>query len=462
MAVRQWKEHQEYGAQYLVNRVKKRKGGYLFMEMRTGKSWTVLEAIKRVAQKKIHKPFPLLIVAPKTPCIATWPYELEMAGFNMAKVCNLSGLSTAKTKKALEEQTDKRIFIINYDKIVPSDILEDYKWNCVVLDESVRVAKHTAKVTKEVMATLPRNRYQMRVALSGAPAGEGYFSLICQRLSTDGEIGGEREYFRHLKKEWKHNIYLHRWDPRAGTIGEVDKWLGENTYRLTQKQAGVVSERMYTRMVLPLPEKLQKVMGEMYGTERYERDGRTLSFTELTRTTADHMIANGLHWHTGEVLDGFKVEAVCEAIEETGTPALVFCRYVEQVKSTYEMLKRMKIPVWKIDGATQTNEREDIRSMFQQMPGDKPAVVVAQTTTVKMGIDLSRADTIYYLSSSFSFDDRVQSESRATHLNKTKPVQIVDVITEGTVEPEVVKALESKESWNARAMEAYLSKKEKK
>ena len=126
------------------------------------------------------------------------------------------------------------------------------------------------------------------------------------------------------------------------------------------------------------------------------------------------------------------------------------------------MLKRMKIPVWKIDGATQTNEREDIRSMFQQMPGDKPAVVVAQTTTVKMGIDLSRADTIYYLSSSFSFDDRVQSESRATHLNKTKPVQIVDVITEGTVEPEVVKALESKESWNARAMEAYLSKKEKK
>ena len=56
----------------------------------------------------------------------------------MAKVCNLSGLSTAKTKKALEEQTDKRIFIINYDKIVPSDILEDYKWNCVVLDESVR------------------------------------------------------------------------------------------------------------------------------------------------------------------------------------------------------------------------------------------------------------------------------------------------------------------------------------
>jgi hypothetical protein len=48
-----------------------------------------------------------------------------------------------------------------------------------------------------------------------------------------------------------------------------------------------------------------------------------------------------------------------------------------------------------------------------------------------MGVDLSRACELLYVSNTWSGDDRIQSEERATNMNKSEPVQVTDMCIEG-------------------------------
>jgi hypothetical protein len=73
-------------------------------------------------------------------------------------------------------------------------------------------------------------------------------------------------------------------------------------------------------------------------------------------------------------------------------------------------------------------ERERIRDLFQS---GELTDVVAQVTTIKMGLDFSGLTAEVFLNNSFSQDDRTQAEDRGQHTLRNSPYGIIDICTAG-------------------------------
>lgn len=445
--------YQVQASDYLVERAKARKGAYLYMEMRTGKTLATIRGLIKMDMQGVHYPWPLLVVAPKS-VLATWSSELEREGFDreMIAVCD----KTVPKARSLLHQGKHSIYLVNYDKLVRTKALRAQEWQTVVFDESIKVANLGAKVTKEALSSRT-DSYQLRIALSGAPAGEGYLQLVTPALICGGEFCGAGDYYSYMSRDWRYNEYRYDWVPRSKeTNRTIERWLESETYRLTREQAGVGSVKLYGTQVMEPSAWQEQAFADLWSRTTYaSREGKILEFNALSHSSFEHQVANGIDWRTGELVDRTKVTAICEYILELGEPVLVFGRFVVQLQAIAEELGRMGLERWYIDGSIPTGDRDEIRKAFQGQGKGKPCALVAQVVPVKMGIDLSNAHTIIYASSTFSHDDRAQSEDRATHIMKDEPVQIMDFVTRGTMEPELYATLEQKKSWNRQAMETY-------
>ena len=60
------------------------------------------------------------------------------------------------------------------------------------------------------------------------------------------------------------------------------------------------------------------------------------------------------------------------------------------------------------------------------------------------GITLTAANTVIYFSNSFDLAVRMQSEDRAHRIGQTDHVTYIDMISEGTIDERIVKALRTK------------------
>jgi len=69
---------------------------------------------------------------------------------------------------------------------------------------------------------------------------------------------------------------------------------------------------------------------------------------------------------------------------------------------------------------------------------------VGNPRTGGYGLTLTAADTVIYYSNSFDLEVRLQSEDRAHRIGQTRSVTYVDLISPGTVDEKIVKALRGK------------------
>jgi len=116
-----------------------------------------------------------------------------------------------------------------------------------------------------------------------------------------------------------------------------------------------------------------------------------------------------------------------------------------------------------IDGAptlVKAGEREDsIRLLSPSTTPDGPVIVVGTTATGSMGLNLTSAHVVLYLSNDFSLKTRLQSEDRVHRPGQTHHVSYTDIIATGptgqkTVDHIIMKALRNKEelaNWTTSA-----------
>jgi hypothetical protein len=75
-----------------------------------------------------------------------------------------------------------------------------------------------------------------------------------------------------------------------------------------------------------------------------------------------------------------------------------------------------------------------------------------------MGLDFSRSNYLFYLSNSYSQDDRTQSEERGNHTKKTGILQIIDIVTRDSNERKLVALLTSKKKLSQSYIRETMSK----
>lgn len=431
--------HQKEGAKYGIER----KSGAFFMGMRTGKTYTSLAALDGLNLN------PVLIICPLS-VVASWESALISWGVDPVQI------QTVETPNQAVLPTPK-YFIINFEKCEKCDIIRIRHsvqksapwinlsdWGSIVLDEGYRIANPENDITKYLLR-FPKPAGQSRFILSGRPVSETPLDAATQFLFIDGQYFGCRDIGEYMYQYWRWNKWKYQWEPRNRLHKiHIKKYIAENAYIKTIEELDLGCTKFYEQHKIPATEAQQRAQKWLSVATTYiNRKGEERPLTPLVRCTLEQLNAAGIDPNTREIISTAKQQHILDSYRDNPRQILVISRFVEPLKVFKRIMDRADIPGEIITGQTPHAERERIRQDFQT---GEIHIVAGQVKPLKMGLDFSSLDTLYYISNSFSQDDRAQSEDRGQHTARKTPYIIIDLHTTGSNDATITDILTVKKS----------------
>lgn len=424
--------HQRHIVAYLRERARVKKGGALFVEMRLGKTLSMIRFLKTQKGRK-------LIVAPLT-VLSTW--EEQLRGDGVYSILNLGGKTKQKKVQELEQSTAKWI-LLNYESMKSVKIHSFLSENdAIVLDESIAIASPATAISKYLM----NRRYfpqWRKYCLSGLPAPENSMQYFNQVVFTQGSLLHTDNFYTFRSKFYDQDGY--GWVPKPFTEKAICEETDKRCFVLTRNDEGLGSKKIYKKMYIPLASEQKRVYNEMLHTFALE-DGDVSTNYITTQILYLARIAGGNHPTEQDVWYSLKKMGVVAELLRTGfkgEQALLWCRFRAEANKLHSYLQG-KLPearIGLITGETPREVRIAARDAF--MRGELDYMVMTISTS-KRGLDFSAANVAIYYSNEYSSDARGQSEDRVIHPKKQEPCYVVDLLTENTIDGDVLEILQDK------------------
>ena len=418
------KLHQISGSDFILERGR----CALWWAPRRGKTLTTVLGLEKLQAKNV------LVICPKT-VIPVWEAEFLERGWEANTITTCSG-TLKKKLKAVANLSGP--VVVSYESACRLPVFRH--WDAIVFDESIRLAN---KQAKSVICWLDnRHLTDNVILLSGAPCPEGYWQIATQMMICRGSWFDTRDIWEYFQEYWSWNPAKFKWEcDNHGHLAEVRRRMNIVGQIGTLADIGVQDLKFFRTMPVAMSTE------QLRYSKALEEDQ---SLQDNVKALKLQMASNGLAGD-GEniyIFDNTKAQAVFDYItekqnDEPGYQAIVLCRFVKQVEQLAAMFKTSMI-----HGGTQDADRAKAIARFQQ---GLDVTIVCQVKTVKMGIDLSAASQIHYVSNSWSGDDRIQSQERATNMNKTEPVEILDWCGHG-IEYLISTAVKDKKEFSASLM----------
>ncbi|KAK3310142.1 SNF2 family N-terminal domain-containing protein [Chaetomium strumarium] len=172
---------------------------------------------------------------------------------------------------------------------------------------------------------------------------------------------------------------------------------------------------------------------------------KALSDFELHLWCRDYKWIKDYDLPSGSWMECAKVKALLGLIREfqaNGDRALVFTRFAKVIEILGECLASEGIEYLSIQGNTDVSSRQELINKFNA--DESIPVFLLTTGSGGTGVNLTAANKVIIFDQSDNPQDDIQAENRAHRLGQTKPVEVVRLISEGTVEELVHKACEKK------------------
>lgn len=419
----------------------------LMLDMGLGKTVVALTAMQALKYDyfDIEK---ILVVAPLKVAEATWESECmeweHLRGFRCSKVLG----NESQRLQALHQQAD--FYIINFENLVWLVGLYGNKWpfDMVVLDESSGFKNPSSKRFKAMRRVRP---YISRlVELTGTPAPNGLMDIWSQVYLLDG---GKR--LGHSITEYRHRFFtpgarcgqvVYNWELNTGSDKEIYKRIADICISMKASDYVSLPDIVYNKVRVELTAMQMKKYRELekqYTTE--------LSGEELTATSAASVsnklsqMANGAvydeQYNVLQLHDG-KIQALKEIIEaNAGKPILVFYWFkhdLEKLKSYFKKAVCLK-------GA------EDIESWNK----GKVEMLLAHPASAGYGLNLQHGGHIVvWYGLTWSLELYQQANKRLHRSGQNHAVIINHLVAEGTIDEDIIAALERKSIGQSSMLEA--------
>jgi SNF2 family DNA or RNA helicase len=434
-------EYQSFATEFIV----KNSISALFLEMGLGKSVTTLTAI----DKLMYDHFEIsrvLIIAPLRVAVSTWPSEIEKWNhLNRLSYSVVVG-NEKERRQALRKKAD--IYIINRENI---DWLVNksgfyLEFDMLVIDELSSFKSYSAKRFKSLLKIRPN--FKRVVGLTGTPSSNGLMDLWAEfRILDLGQRLGR--YITHYR-----NTYFMP-DKRNGMVIFSYKPQDNAEERIYQA-IGDITISMKSCDHLQMPELIMnEVPVEMDKTDiqRYQKFKKemvlTLEDKEIDAINAASLSNKLLQMANGSVYDenkashtihDKKLDALDELIEEAnGKPVLVaywFQSDLERIK------KRMKV--------REIKSSQDIEDWNK----GKIPVALIHPASAGHGLNLQTGGAVLtWFSLTWSLELYQQTNARLYRQGQKQTVVIHHLMTKGTIDEDVMKAIKRKE----RTQEALMS-----
>ncbi|KAF2118458.1 P-loop containing nucleoside triphosphate hydrolase protein [Lophiotrema nucula] len=139
-----------------------------------------------------------------------------------------------------------------------------------------------------------------------------------------------------------------------------------------------------------------------------------------------------------EWMDSGKVQKLAELLKkfkENGDRTLVFSQFTSVMDILQWVLDTLNIKYFRLDGSTPIAERQDMLDQFYE--DESIPVFMLSTKSGGAGINLACANKVIIFDSSFNPQDDIQAENRAHRVGQTREVEVVRLVTKGTVEEQI-------------------------
>lgn len=139
-----------------------------------------------------------------------------------------------------------------------------------------------------------------------------------------------------------------------------------------------------------------------------------------------------------EWMDSGKVKSLCELLvtyKENGDRALIFSQFVMMIDILEFVLETLGIRFFRLDGATKIDERQDMIDQFYDE--EDITVFLLSTKAGGAGINLACANKVVIFDSGFNPQDDIQAENRAHRVGQKRDVEVIRLVTRGTIEEQI-------------------------
>jgi len=461
-------KHQETA----LNQGGQRKSFGYFMEMGTGKSKVLIDNIGMLYQQG-EIDF-ALIIAPKGVYRNWVSKEIpeHMSDDVPVRVIRwVSGGNKAQQQemRSVKDKFDGlTVFVMNVEAFSSLKGKQAGEWlsrafgskGLIAIDESTTIKNHQAKRTKSL--TKIANGFKYKRLLTGSPITKSPLDIYSQAdfLET-GALGYDSYYAFQARYAvlQKRTMGAQSFNQVIGfrNLDELTRKIDTFSYRVLKKDCLDLPEKTYTvRYVSPTKEQW-----DMYESIRKHAmvmfdDGEMTSapavITQLLRL--QQILSGHLKTDEGEMITfpSRRLETLKEILDEHEGKAIIWSRFRHDIQVITDMLNKEygEGCAAAYYGDTPDNERNDIVMRFQK--SNALRFFVGNPATAGYGLTLTEANLVVYYANDFNLETRIQSEDRAHRIGQRNPVTYVDLMTEGSIDEKIVKALRAKIDIGAKVL----------
>ena len=443
----------------------------LFVDMGLGKTLATLAAMNELFKEDkldVHKP--ILVVAPKMVALDTWAREADKWGYDIDVLINV-GLTKKKREllyESIKHVHKPTILTTNPEQLGPllTHFGGQYQpFQAVIVDELSMFKSYETKRFENLVALSQHAEYF--VGLTGTPAPNSLLDIWSQLMAVNPAVQYQlgNNYFKYRSRFFEPEFVdpktgiVFSWKPQKGAEGEIYQRI--EPYVISMKGDSLIDipDVTYVNKYVRMNPKSKKVYDELDKDIRNELNSLP-NGEKLVVDTGDNditvankavltskllQLATGALYDaetkTGEksytVFHDEKFNRLKEILETTTSPVLVFYNFISDLDRAQKLLPKFEILNTKDPNVNETIKRWN--------DGQIP-ILFANPRSTGHGLNLQDGGhTIIWLSLTWNNEVYRQANKRLHRSGQTHPVQIIHILTEGTVDTEVIERINKKE-----------------
>ena len=449
----------------------KLKHSALFMEQGCGKTLTAIAVMgRRFLRGEINR---VLIVSPAS-VMPVWLLEINRYADFSNQTYIPEGSLEQRERFFWEHRGDNgklQVAIVNYEAVwrfIPYN-RDAHRWHIdksvftkmwnpdmIICDESQRIKSPGALQSKGLHRLGMLAKYRM--LLTGTPVTNNPLDIFSQYKFLEPSIFGPT--YTSFKNRYAIAVPIVRRKTPGSKEGqiiigyknldELIKKAHSIAYRVTKEEALDLPDFVDQELYCQLEKKAQLQYNEM------KRES-ILQLSEEEFITAANILTKLLRLSqiTGGYMKDESERSVCisnakmQLLEEVvddligaGKKAVIFVRFIPEIRAIRKMLEKQNIDYAWIAG--EVKDRAEQVERFQEDENCK--IFIAQIQTAGLGITLTAADTAIFYSLSYSYADYDQARARIHRIGQKNKCTYIHLIAQDTVDEKVLTALKQKKS----------------
>ncbi len=357
------------------------------------------------------------------------------------------------TERSAQYANDRFFTICNYEQILrDTPAIERIGWDLIILDEGQRIKNWEAKTSRTIKAL--RSRFAL--VLSGTPLENRLDDLYSVVEFIDANRLGPAFRFFHA-----HRI-----------VDENGKVTGyKNLDRLRENLAPILLRRTRALVQKQLPPRTTEVLRVTATEEQMAMHGAGMQIvrTVLSKPYFNEMdllrLRQGLlicrlAANSSKLVDkegenySSKLDKLRELLEtmaeEEERKIVLFSEWTGMLDLIEPLLKAAKMPFVRLEGKVPQRKRQQIVDTFQRDPDCR---VILLTNAGATGLNLQAANTVINVDLPWNPAVLEQRIARAHRMGQKRPVQVYLLVTDGTIEENLLGTLSAKKELALAALD---------